>query len=366
MRLKTRTWVIISLLSFIGAAYFWRLGDEKAARDRKNAPQKAGPSNVTTKASQTSSSNPLLISKVWQSNAATPGISTNGPFPYRLSNTTRRLNDLVRSDNAILLRNAWIDVSQGTALPIPAHLRAQGDPGSYIVQSRGIITDEFRRQLREAGASVISYIPNNGYLVQVSPAGAQRIAAFAGTQTVLPWEPYYKLSPGLLKLAVEHQNPPDATLLNVLLLPGAQATARADFEKLNVDVLGEDRSPFGQQLVVKIPSQAFLPLTQLPSVHAIEPYLRRAPANDLTRARVRVATNTTTGVNYRGLTGNGVQVNVNDTGIDGGHPDLTGRVTAFDAATLSDFDGHGTHVSGIIASSGANGPSGSNVRGSTN
>jgi len=214
---------------------------------------------------------------------------------------------------------------------------------------------------------MVSYVPNNAYLVQVSASGAQRIAAFAGTQAVLPWEPYYKLSPSLLKLAVEKQNPPEATLLNVLAFPGHADEVKGAINDLNGELLGEDRSPFGQQLVVKIPGSSFLSVAQMPGVQIIEPYQRRVPMNDLTRSRVRVSTNTTTAANYRGLTGNGVIVSVNDTGVDGGHPDLTGRVTAYDAATLSDPAGHGTHVSGIIASTGANGPNpGTKARGSTN
>jgi len=55
-----------------------------------------------------------------------------------------------------------------------------------------------------------------------------------------------------------------------------------------------------------------------------------------------------------------------DTGIDGTHPDLSPRITGDTPNTLIDLVGHGTHVAGIIGSSGANGPDGNNVRGSTN
>ena len=64
----------------------------------------------------------------------------------------------------------------GPCPSIPDHLRAQGDPGSYLVQARGPIDDAFRSLLKAAGATIVSYIPNNAYLVRASAAVARAVA----------------------------------------------------------------------------------------------------------------------------------------------------------------------------------------------
>ena len=233
-----------------------------------------------------------------------------------------------------------LDTAQPLALAIPEHLRAQGDPGAYVVQSRAPLDDTFRARLQAAGALIVAYIPNQAYLVRATSAIARQLQADPGTQAVLPYEPYFKLKPPLLALAVEQQPLPDHVALNVLLFPDARAVALDDLDKLGVQVLGEERSPFGPVLRVQtgiastpagqpspLASGDLLPaLARLASVQEIELSRARVLANDLSRARIGVAANTVAPGNYLGLTGSNVLVNVNDSGVDANQPDLQGRV----------------------------------------
>src|SRR5262249_24613179 len=154
-----------------------------------------------------------------------------------------------------------------SAMPtIPAELHAEGDPGTYIVQAKGPLTDSFRSLLQQAGATIISYVPNNAYLVRASASAAQSLAAAA--QVVLPYEPYYKLNPSLLELVMTQKPLPDDSALNVSLFADAHEQTLDEFKKLGVEVVNEDRSPFGPIVRVRPPSDSLVPLARLQGVQA--------------------------------------------------------------------------------------------------
>ena len=347
---------------FAGAFYFWRLGDKWAAK------QVAPP--LTHHASRITPAPIPLLSQAGTLNVPSPEPfaaqhakpSTNH-FALRLSNTSTSLRQLQRSGQAILLENALLDTTQPVPA-IPDHLRAQGDPGSYLVQARGPINNAFRSLLQAAGAEIVSYIPNNAFLVRASAAVAQQLSGDPQTQAVLPYEPYYKLKPSLLKLAVAQNPLPDDSALNVLVFADAQQSARAELEKLGARIVGDaERSPFGPVLRVVPPADSLPAVAGLAGVQEVEWALKRATANDLSRVRVGVATDVLATNNYLGLTGSNVLVNVNDSGVDATHPDLSPRVFSDSTNTLADANGHGTHVAGIIASSGGQSTTVSNASG---
>jgi subtilisin-like proprotein convertase family protein len=289
--------------------------------------------------------------------------ASNAPtrFAHRLSNTKQSVTQLARRDKAILLENALFDTE--SALPaIPAQLQADGDPGTYIVQAKEPLNDSFRAQLKRAGATIISYVPNNAYLVRASASAAQSLAAAA--QVVLPYEPYYKLKPSLLDLVLTEKPLPDDSSLNVSLFADGREQTLDEFKKLGVEVVSEQRSPFGPVVRVRPPSDSLTALARLQGVQALEMARPRVHVNDLSRVRLGVATDPLNPDNYLNLDGDGTIVNVNDTGVDAQHPDLLPRVFGDVTTSLVDSNGHGTHVAGIIASSGLNSDTVTNAEGS--
>lgn len=373
---RPSTWFVISLLCLAGAWYFWKLGDQWAAQKRSAppfVPKIVAPASsvpVTKIVSAATALLPRLTPGLLAAQAQAQATPVN-PLAYRLSNTTRPLQELLRRDHALLLENALIDTETPVSFAIPPHLRGPADPGSYLVQARGPIDENFRSRLRAAGATVVAYIPNNAYLVRASTTGAARLAAFAETQVILPYEPYYKLEPELLRAAVDLEPLPDDAGLNLVLFADAAEATKAELAALGLEILAEERSPFGPVVQVSRPAQDWYAVATLPGVQTVELLRKREAANDLTRVRLAVSSVPQATTNWLGLTGSNILVNVNDSweyiaAALPEHPDLTNRVIYGTPYSLVDSNGHATHVAGTIAGSGAVSTTVTNVFGSLN
>jgi serine protease AprX len=103
-------------------------------------------------------------------------------------------------------------------------------------------------------------------------------------------------------------------------------------------------------------------VAKLPEIRRIDVFTPPRLLAD--RARAIVGVDTLTPVDGTTLTGEGEKVAVFDSGVDKDHPDLADRVEVLEkveGATDVDVIGHGTHVAGIIAGTGA--ASGGKIRG---
>src|SRR2546422_867941 len=143
MRSRPLFWLFLSLLFFVAGFYMWRLADRWEAEKAGAAaahPAKGERSNqysvfsVQYSLPQAQAGN--LNSPPAPTSPLSPLPSPLTAFPYRLTNSSKTIGQLARSEKAILLENALVDTEQPLSLSIPDHLRAQGDPGTYIVQSR--------------------------------------------------------------------------------------------------------------------------------------------------------------------------------------------------------------------------------------
>lgn len=365
MRFRTRTWALLSVVLFIAAIFFWRFEQERRAAEPRPTTVQRATANSVAQPAQAPASAPIIfpaniLATATNSAPVNSSDKTASKKTFRLHNTTATAGELSRNPTAVLLRNAFIDTAAAKPVSIPEHLRASADPGSYIVQARGIVTEPFREELKAAKATIVSYVPNNAYLVRVSAEGAKKLADHPLTQSVLPYEPYFKLDPALLDSAVKGKPLASGDRLRVVLFAGGEDCAREIIASLNARLLGGERTPFGPALIVQPignSTQVINALAQSSCVQNIEPVYERVLANDLTRVRLGISPDPFTNTaNHLGLTGTNIYVNVNDSCVDTNHPDLKGRVFVGPLTASTDVDGHGTHVAGIIAATGENGP----------
>jgi subtilisin-like proprotein convertase family protein len=356
MRSRATYWILLCLLCAAGVWFFWPRS-HSATSPNKVA---AAPTLSTVRSASTAPN--LFILSTNRALAAAAAAKTNR-FAYRLSNTSKTIGELEHDRHAILLENAFIDTGAPLNLAIPKKLSAPGDPGAYIVQARGPIDNSFRAMLAGAGAKIVSYIPNNAYLVTATAGAANEIAASGFI--VIPYEPYYKLSPQLAAVVTGQGTLPANPVFTLGLFPGQQAADIAQITNAGWRVVQESPG------IVKVQSATpmsidWTTLAQFPQVHIVELAHRRAAANDLSRVTMGISVDTVTNANYLNLSGSNVVVEVNDSGIDVTHPDfsITGsaeapgtvppsRVTGDSALSLVDTNGHGTHVAGIIAGNGS-------------
>src|SRR6185312_2198755 len=182
MKVRLKILGVLCLLGVASVWYFWPRASRPAA-----AQNPAAPASVVVTGSATTSAAPAVTATnaPIAEDEGKPSAQSTNRLTFRLTNTKKSIKELAADHHAILLENAFIDTTLATALKIPSHLRASDEPGAYIVQSRGVIDATFRAAIAGAGGTVVSYIPNNAYLVQVSSAGAAVLEGNPRVQAVL-------------------------------------------------------------------------------------------------------------------------------------------------------------------------------------
>ncbi len=323
MRLRPTSLILLCLLVLAGAWLFWPSGN--GGHPPKTVAPAVRPYLAPVITAKPASTAPVLFGC---GNFSTNGVVKTNQFAYRLSNTKLSIGELVDDPHAILLENALIDTGSPLNFSIPKNLQAQGDPGAYIVQADGPIDDSFRALLAAAGAQVVSYIPNNAYLVSISSGGAAGLAGRPGVQSVLPYEPYYKIIRRCSGLAVAQQKSASANTGlsrtpsrlaicgeakaaaagNILTLICLATKRRRQFLKSNsAEHSGNQPFAVWPDCARDLRRHNWTALAILPGVQIVEALHRRALANDLARVTLGISADTVTPTNYMNLTGKNVR-----------------------------------------------------------
>lgn len=254
----------------------------------------------------------------------------------------------------------------------------------WIVQFVGPVKSEWSDAIRELGGSVGDYVPDNSFLVRMTPKVKDKVSQLDFVRWVGPYQPAYKISPllmgirGKTSLAALHNaiikpeayKPSPLGNIKVVVHKADDVTAvRQEVERLGGTVISVEK----EVLRISLDTAYIEALAGLPSVQWIEPFVVPKLFNDIAADVIGVQPVW----NNHGLDGEGQIICVTDTGLDTGvndatmHEDFKGRIVATHSWTIpswlhpyldntswddgvADLDsGHGTHVAGSVLGSGA-------------
>lgn len=261
------------------------------------------------------------------------------------------------SAGEIRLRNELIQTpDKKAAAAAPAN--ELGVSGLYLVQFKGLITDQQRAELARLNVELLNPAPENAYVARLTQTRLGALRAVDFVHWVGPLRPEHKIDQRLAGLK-------DKQEVNFLLAPGTRADEISVLRKGMPGLVAGPKTSAGTILRGSINLMQLAALARSQSVLWIEPAPKHRLFDEMSSEIVMgELEGPGSVVQDLGFDGKGVVVAVTDSGLMEGstenmHPDLAGRVDAFfhygrleDAA---DEHGHGTHVAGIVAGNGATG-----------
>jgi len=272
---------------------------------------------------------------------------------------------LLRDPSRILLRNAEFDVRQGPpAMPREFQSMALDVESTryWIVQLRGPMTLAGRGRLESSGGEILSYIPNEAYLVRIDPHAAAELRSDSRVSWVGPYRPDYKLSPEIgTRTFTDPDRPalPGELLLTLSLFEGENVDAAAGAAMdLGADVLGTNRAPATPRILVRVRRGEERKLCGIDAVQWVEEMGEATLRNNITRWVAQSNVTDVVPVWDAGIHGENQIIGHIDGGIDRNScyfKDLVNNVPGPDHRKLVGYRGafsadtHGTHTGGTAA-----------------
>lgn len=263
----------------------------------------------------------------------------------------------------------YIDTEKGLPeippqLKIPDSLK---DSWPYhIVKCLTRPTAEWVNEIGKKNVKVLETLSQNFLLVVADPQNVNKLRDFNFVEDIIPFEPAYRINKNLseIKGIIKY--------LRIDFYPPSEIDAlKKVISDLGGNVIEGGTPPEGRpreyaKLIVEVDSKHLSTIACIPAIRSLE-YASDKPGLDGERETQIIAHNINNSkpvlgyqswLSQLGLNGEGVTVAICDTGIDqnannnaAGHPDIKERQVAFidysDGRTLTDIEGHGTHVAGI-------------------
>jgi hypothetical protein len=313
--------------------------------------------------------------------------------PFELSAPI--VNTFYKNNDIISLANAEFDVRtgpQGLAQELVIDRYDDRVNGYYLVKFNDVIDEHWVASLKAMGATVGSYVPYNTYLVKMNADTLAEVEELPFVRSVSIYQPAFRVHPGLLNGVALQEGYEAADALEYIKWTNLfnQATIMGSpNQKTTVSIiLHEGENPNNVAALIgkaggkvlamtdnsvraEVSSSGIQALAFVNNVEYILPYF----ANEITLADTawteQSKVSGSTPVWSAGLHGEGIVVGIADTGLNTDHEHFRQvgytpsnwigsspthrKVVGYHKLgdNQVDYDGHGTHVSGIAVGNGA-------------
>jgi hypothetical protein len=238
---------------------------------------------------------------------------------------------------------------------LPASLTAAGDDAtnsdpaalhSYLVQFAATPTAAEVARITGAGGAVVSYIPDQAYLVRMTSAAREKLASDAGVAWIGAYEPAYKLSP----LVDATQVGP--TRYTALLFADADvATTAASLGTLGATVVDTWDNGINKMVRFETTAAGLPAVAAITQVAWVEPVIALKLYNDQAQWVVQTNISENRRVWDMGIRGQGQILMTSDSGIQVNHEMFNDPLVP-----ITDFGDYPTHRKIIGYKKGSNNP----------
>jgi hypothetical protein len=228
--------------------------------------------------------------------------------------------------NQIHLKYADFDPMAGTP-DIPSRLMSQAPsiPNTkmpYIIQHDGPITEAWVNELGQAGVEIVSYIPDNAYLVRLSDDQVDTMRGHNGVRWLGDYHPAYKLDP-----QVDNAN--GMVDISVMLFPDATNSYVVKLLKIvGGEVLGIAHNDKVNTIKLRIDAAYIETLAAMPEVRYISMVEMNTILNDSTTQLLQTGSTTGTWPIFttRNIRGQNQIAAIGDSGLRIDHQNFLGTV----------------------------------------
>ncbi|UGV41649.1 PKD domain-containing protein [Methanococcoides orientis] len=281
-----------------------------------------------------------------------PENTTESGFDHSSSSVSAISND----GRYILLKAVQFNTEEVTSVSSMSTMESTSSSTSdeyYIVQFKGYVLEDWKQDVRDTGAVIFDYVPNNAFIIRMNSSVKTEVENLDSVQWVGLYYPSYRISPGLSSISE------DAGQVDIIVMLFDSKDNEHIFNEIT-GLGGEIVDDSGDIIRVRINKMNISYIAALDGISWIEKYVQPVILNDVAAGIINVSYVQDT----HGLTGSGQIVAVADTGLDTGvddssmHDDLEGRINALidlsDNGAADIYTGHGTHVAGSVLGDGSN------------